>query len=402
MMQVGYSGPNGDAPGTCAGAARSCTPPRRCRSIGGAYLHNTVLDELFRVLEPASLEATARAMADAEQRHRDQVAAFELALERARFEADRATRKHDEVEPEQPAGRPHPGTAWRGPPRRRPEGRKRPAPPAARHPVHLTSEELAWLTRAGADIRAVFDAPATTNSRAQAADPRRDQRDHPDHHDRQRVADLRITWQGTAHQRHAHARKGSGTLTTSEDTVTLVRRLARHYNDTTIARILARQHRRTATGLAWTRTRVKALRRCYGIPHCPATRKLSAAPGTMTSWPPFPRPRRSSAWTRPPSTGGCGTASSPASSSPPAPPGRSASPRPCAARSALTSRTAGCRWTRPPKCSAWPGRPCCTRSTAASSPPSTSRAGAARACVSRSNTTSLDCLTHHTERKAQC
>jgi hypothetical protein len=34
----------------------------------------------------------------------------------------------------------------------------------ARHPVRLTRQELAWLTRAGADIRAVFDAPATTNS----------------------------------------------------------------------------------------------------------------------------------------------------------------------------------------------------------------------------------------------
>jgi excisionase family DNA binding protein len=49
----------------------------------------------------------------------------------------------------------------------------------------------------------------------------------------------------------------------------LVRRLAGQYNDTTIARILARQHRPTATGLAWTRDRVSGLRRCYAIPHCP-------------------------------------------------------------------------------------------------------------------------------------
>jgi hypothetical protein len=34
----------------------------------------------------------------------------------------------------------------------------------ARHPVRLTSEELAWLTKAGADIRAVFEAPATANT----------------------------------------------------------------------------------------------------------------------------------------------------------------------------------------------------------------------------------------------
>ncbi len=32
----------------------------------------------------------------------------------------------------------------------------------ARRPVRLTEEELAWLSRAGADVRAVFTAPTTT------------------------------------------------------------------------------------------------------------------------------------------------------------------------------------------------------------------------------------------------
>ena len=47
-----------------------------------------------------------------------------------------------------------------------------------------------------------------------------------------------------------------------------MRRLAAHYDDTTIAHILAQQHRRTATGLPWTKTRVKSLRHCHGIPAC--------------------------------------------------------------------------------------------------------------------------------------
>jgi hypothetical protein len=64
---------------------------------------------------------------------------------------------------------------------------------------------------------------------------------------------------------------------------------------------------------------------------------------------------------------------------------------PCARRSAPTPATAGYRWTRPPRCSVSPGRPCCTRSSAASSPPSTSQPGAAKACVSRPDTTSVDC-----------
>src|SRR6516162_1488919 len=155
MMQVGYSGHGGDAPRYLCGRGTQLygTPP--CQSIGGIYLHRAVLDQLFQVLEPASLEATARAMADTGQHHRDQVAAFELALERARFEADRAMRKHDEVEP----GNRLVARTLEARLEERLAAVERAeaglAAARARHPVHLTSEELAWLTRVGADIRAV-------------------------------------------------------------------------------------------------------------------------------------------------------------------------------------------------------------------------------------------------------
>jgi DNA invertase Pin-like site-specific DNA recombinase len=270
MMQVAYSG-HGDAPRYVCGRGTQLygTPP--CQSIGGAYLHRAVLDQLFQVLEPASLEATARAMADAGQRHRDQVAAFELALERARFEAGRAMRKHDEVEPgnrlvartlearleERLAAADRAGAAL--------------AAARARHPVRLTSQELAWLTRAGADVRAVFDAPTTGNSQRKQL-IRAVISEITLTIDRQAgTCDALITWQGTATSAVTVPlpKRGSGAITTSEDVVSLIRRLAVQYNDTTITRILARQHRRTATGLPWTRERVGDLRRHHDIPHCP-------------------------------------------------------------------------------------------------------------------------------------
>ena len=52
------------------------------------------------MLEPASLAATAKALAEAEADHRRHMARFELAVERARFEAERARRQFDAVEPE--------------------------------------------------------------------------------------------------------------------------------------------------------------------------------------------------------------------------------------------------------------------------------------------------------------
>ena len=74
--------------------------------------------------------------------------------------------------------------------------------------------------------------------------------------------------------------------TTNEDTVDLVRRLAVHYDDTTIALILARQRRRTGTGLPFTKSRVKTLRVSRGIPAFQPPRRLSHPAATMPSWSP--------------------------------------------------------------------------------------------------------------------
>ena len=53
---------------------------------------------------------------------------------------------------------------------------------------------------------------------------------------------------------------------TDEDTIALLRRLAVHYPDATIAGILNRQGRRSARGLSFTASRVQSLRHHWGIP----------------------------------------------------------------------------------------------------------------------------------------
>jgi hypothetical protein len=71
-----------------------------CQSIGGIRLENTILEQLFAVLAPAALSATVQALAEADEHHRRNLAVFELAVERARFEAQRALRQFNNVEPE--------------------------------------------------------------------------------------------------------------------------------------------------------------------------------------------------------------------------------------------------------------------------------------------------------------
>ena len=196
---------------------------------------------------------------------------FERAAERARFEAGRARRQYDNVEPENrlvartlEAALEARLTAAR-------TAASQLAAQQARRPVTLTEQEAAWITVAGADLRAVFNAPATSNVQRKqllraliteivvTVSPAGGG---------ERTAGLRIIWQGGASTELTVplARTGQHSRVTSEDTLDLVRRLAGHYNDTTIAQILGQQGRRTATGLTWTKTHISQLRAYHHIP----------------------------------------------------------------------------------------------------------------------------------------
>ena len=254
----------------------------------------------------------------------------------------------------------------------------------------MTEQELAWITTAGADIRAVFDAPTTTlRERKQLIRAVITEIGITVHAER-RVAELRIVWQGGAVTEVSMPmnKPGGHLRVTDEDTIALVRRLAQHYDDRTIAAILAKQKRRTATGLPFTRARVAILRANHAIPvYQPPRSPMSDPTATMSSWSPSPKQKRSSGSAGSRSTGGSAMASSPPNRSPRQRRGASASTRPCATGSSPRYPRAGSDSTRPPRPSASPDKPCCTRSNAANCKPSTSTADAAKACVSRSNPT---------------
>jgi excisionase family DNA binding protein len=269
MMQTGYSGTKGNCPRYLCGRAKQLYGGEKgCQSLGGRRLENRVLEEVFAVLEPAALAATAQALTDAERSHAATVRTFELTAERARYEADRARRQYDAVEPENRLVARTLEHALEAKLAAQRQAERDLLAGRARRPVRLTDEEQAWLSRAGADVRAVFTAPSTTfRERKQllrailaevvvTVDPAT------------RTAGLRIIWQGGASTELTMplTKTGGHFRATEEDTVDLVRRLAEHYDDTTIALILSRQHRRTGTGLTFTKSRVQSLRVSRGIP----------------------------------------------------------------------------------------------------------------------------------------
>ena len=162
LMQVNYH--SGGRPAYRCGRANQMYGATTCQRVGGRRLHETVLAELLAALAPACLAATVQAMSDTEAQFRQNLAVFERALERARFEAGRALRQYDNVEPENrlvartlEAVLEDKLTAVR-------TAENQLAAQQARRPVTLTEQETDWITTAGADLRAIFEAPATTNA----------------------------------------------------------------------------------------------------------------------------------------------------------------------------------------------------------------------------------------------
>ena len=98
-MTVAYSGPAGRLRYLCSRAMADYAEPV-CQGLAGGALDDLVAAQVLTALEPAALELSLMAADDLERErarlHQDR----RQGLERARYEAERASRQYDAVEPE--------------------------------------------------------------------------------------------------------------------------------------------------------------------------------------------------------------------------------------------------------------------------------------------------------------
>jgi hypothetical protein len=138
----------------------------------------------------------------------------------------------------------------------------------AARPKTLTDGERAAVLSLGDDLDQVWAAPTTTDrDRKQLLHTLLEEVNISLHHDHtEGRADLILRWKGGAiSELSVPIKRKPPTIHTGEETIELLRRLAVHYPDATIAGILNRQHRRTARGLSFTATRVQSLRFHHNI-----------------------------------------------------------------------------------------------------------------------------------------
>ena len=304
-LAVYYEGRHKATPGYYCTGTGNMVDGRGTRHlrVGGVAIDAAVTATFLAALEPVALQACLQAAEQIEQGHDAALAQHRRQVEQARYQAAKAERRYQAVDPENRLVARGLEAAWEKALTELAAAEAELARRQAARPAVLTSDERAAILALGGDLAAVWDAPSTTDKdRKQLLRTLLEEvnitisRDHDSGH-----ADLVLRWKGGAITELTIPvkRKPPRRLRTDEDTVDLVRRLAAHYPDASIAGILNRQHRRTPRGLSYTAGRVQGLRHYWGIPrHQPsddpqegaqltvadAAAELGLAPSTLHRW----------------------------------------------------------------------------------------------------------------------
>lgn len=245
------------------------SPP--CQAFPVRHLDDAIGTVLLEALQPAVLETTLKAFAVMERERHDLARHWELRIERARYEAERAQRQYDAVEPENRSVARSLEARWN----------------AALEALEKLQSDYAVLQRTdllplgdadresvrqlAADLPALWRAATTT-----MVDRKRLLRlvvtevtlnAHPE----QRQATFKVLWCGGAITEHsancppigAHHRTQAGVLDRLTD-------LASNRPDHQVAERLNAEGIRTRSGKEWTYARVHSMRKQHAIPTgCP-------------------------------------------------------------------------------------------------------------------------------------
>ena len=261
-LYVGYGGKAGRY--YCQGALVN-HGTARCISFGGLRADAAVGTEVLRVLKPLGIDAAVKALAAQTSETSAAQRQLDLALQEAHFAAAHARRQYDAVDPANRLVASELERRWNEALQvvHRLQGEI--AALEAKKPTPLGEEERQHLMRLGADLELAWSHPAAT------AETRKRILRTALHEIVVRIEsgfiEMVLHWQGGDHTALQLKINGVGKhrWTVSEDTLTLIRELARLMSDQQIARLLNRAGKPTGRGNGWTKTRVCSFRSHHGI-----------------------------------------------------------------------------------------------------------------------------------------
>ena len=239
------------------------------------------MEVFLEATQPCAAEAARRANEEARRQGETLCLYWTHQIEKARYEAQRAERQYMAAEPENRVVARELERRWNVQLEELDRVRRQ-AEQALRAPLLLSEEELKKIHLLSAELRAVWDAHTTT--------PRDRKRllrcliEEVQLRTEERHYHIRIVWKsGATTELEVLRGKGGWAQRTSEDTVVLVRQLAREFDDAQIARILNKQGRRSGLGNPFTQQSVTSLRGKHRIAKSPETIAKDPFEGPFTA-----------------------------------------------------------------------------------------------------------------------
>jgi DNA invertase Pin-like site-specific DNA recombinase len=265
----GHQSPAYHCPGSVLVEGRG----RWCLRVGGSQIDEAVADALLAALTPGGVKAALAAAEALEHDHDAALKQWRLQVERAQYEAQRAERRYRAVEPEHRLVARGLERDWEQALGALAAAEAELALREHQRPHTLSPAEREQLLALGADLGRVWSARTTADRDRKQLLRCLIEEVILDVVREERRATVTMRWRGGAITELAVALpKPQPAIRTDEDTIALLERLAAHYDDGTIAGILNRQGRRSATGERFTAIIVGGLRRYRGIPaHQPTT-----------------------------------------------------------------------------------------------------------------------------------
>jgi DNA invertase Pin-like site-specific DNA recombinase len=238
----------------------------KCLSFSAIDVDAEIAKQLLAVVQPAAVEAACRASMEATGVRDHAIEAVELQLQQARYQAQRAERQYDAVDPENRTVALELERRWN-----------------AALDLVRSLEERALTMRAARgrtekpdaakfsdladNLDCVWNAVTTDMALKKRIVRTVVEQIWADIDDANAEIALTVHWKGGAHTelRIAKRRSGDRRVSIAQDVVETVRLLARVCNDHEIAQWLGKAGIRTATGMNYTRALVASLRHTRGI-----------------------------------------------------------------------------------------------------------------------------------------
>ena len=266
-LHIQYTGKGGNTQRYACKGTFSTKAVANCIGFGGMRVDRVVAQEVLDRLQPLGIEAALAAMEAQEDQQHDKHQQVENAIQQVQYEAARARRQYDAVDPDNRLVAGELERRWneklvqlRDLEIQRESLNQNKQSPA------LSAEDRARLMVLGKDLSKAWNSPGATIETRKKIIRLLIKEIIVD------VADdklaLVIHWQGGDHTEMTVKKNkvGQTRWMVEADVVDLVRVLARQLPDMAIAAILNRSGKLTGHGATWTRTHVRGLRNTNGIP----------------------------------------------------------------------------------------------------------------------------------------